>query len=581
MKRLLFFLLGPLVVFTFAASGQASPPSPASALADEYLAAYFAAYPEYGTFYRIAEADNAGLSDNSTAGVQRWQATEAALFKKLQAVNKSRLSPQDVGTYATLYEQLEGDLGCKVCKQELWAVSQMTGWQTSFSYLADVQPVETAQNRAQTLARWGRIPRYIQREISNLKEGLRTQYTAPRQNVRLVIAQLEALEQQPAAKSFFYAPARRDSTQAFAQELQRIIENEIYPQLRAYKRFLVTEYLDKAREQPSLAALPNGAACYQALLRSSTTLKSTSEAVYQDGLRAVAQREAKIKELGKKVYATDDLTKLRALMRQGTTNRFASSAALLAFSNAAVQRAKAKSGAYFNLLPTAALEIKPMPAYQKDGFSHYTPASDDGKQPATYYIQGHQFDQQNRGDVETTAFHEGYPGHHLQIGVARERLTARPLAKYIGNSGFSEGWARYTETLADEMGLYSSDRNRLSAYAGLPTGMVVDPGIHVKGWTRAQAIAYTLDKQPGMSRDQAEAYVDRIAVMPGQMTTYGVGEMFFWNLRNRARAAFGNRFDVKAFHDKCLELGSVPLQEVEQHVTAWIQQAANAPAVAK
>ena len=110
--------------------------------------------------------------------------------------------------------------------------------------------------------------------------------------------------------------------------------------------------------------------------------------------------------------------------------------------------------------------------------------------------------------------------------------------------------------------------------------MVVDPGIHFKGWTRAQAIAYTLDKQPSMVRQQAENYVDRIAVMPGQMTTYGVGEVFFWNLRTQAQAAFGTRFDVKAFHDKCLELGSVPLQEVEQHVLAWIQQAAPTPAAA-
>ena len=117
-------------------------------------------------------------------------------------------------------------------------------------------------------------------------------------------------------------------------------------------------------------------------------------------------------------------------------------------------------------------------------------------------------------------------------------------------------------------------------YSGLSTGMVVDPGIHLKGWTRAQAIAYTLDKQPSMVRQQAENYVDRIAVMPGQMTTYGVGEVFFWNLRTQAQAAFGTRFDVKAFHDKCLEFGGVPLQEVEQHVLAWIQQAAPTPAAA-
>lgn len=578
MKHFSSFVLVLALALSFSAAAQSPAPSPVAAIADDYLAQYFAAYPEAGTQYGIAQADNAGLSDNSAAGAQRWRATQTALLKRLQAVNKRGLSAVDAGTYAMLDERLEGTLGCAVCHQELWGVSQMTGWQVSLSRLADVQPVGTAQYRASTLTRWSQIPRYIQRDLDNLKEGLRTGYTAPQQNVRLVIAQLDALEAQPATQSFFYAPARRDTTKAFGQALQRLIEHDIYPQLRAYKRFLATEYLPKAREPLSVAALPNGAACYRALLRSYTTLKRSPEEVYQDGVHAVAQREAKMQELGQRVYGTADLPRLRALMRQDTTNRFASRAELLAFSTAAVERARQKAGTYFNLQPTAAVVITPMPDYQKAAFSHYTAASDDGKQPATYYIQTYGFAQQDRGSAESTAFHEAYPGHHLQIGVARERVATHPLAKYIFNSGFGEGWARYTETVADEMGLYSSDKNRLSMYARLPTGMVVDPGIHLKGWTRAQAIAYTLDKQPSMSRQQAESYVDRIAVMPGQMTTYGVGEVFFWNLRAKAQAAFGPRFDVKAFHDKCLELGGVPLQEVEQHVLAWIQQAAPSPA---
>ena len=580
MKHFSAFVLGLALAVSFSAAAPSPAPSPVAAIADDYLTQYFAAYPEAGTRYGIATADNAGLSDNSAAGAQRWRKAQTALLQRLKAVNKRGLSPVDAGTYAMLYERLEADLACAVCHQELWAVSQMTGWQVSVSNLANVQPVGTAPHRASTLARWALIPRYIQRSLDNLKEGLRTGYTAPQQNVRLVMAQLDALEAQPAAQSVFYAPARRDSTKAFGQALQRLIDAEIYPQLRAYNRFLATEYLPKAREPLSVAALPNGAACYRALLRSYTTLKRSPAAVYQDGVQAVAQREAKMREVGQKVYGTADLPRLRALMRQDTTNRFASRAELLAFSNAAVERARQTAGAYFHLQPTAAVVITPMPDYQKAGFSHYTAASDDGKQPATYYLQTHGFAQQDRGSAEKTAFHEAYPGHHLQIGVARERVATHPLAKYLFNSGFGEGWARYTETVADEMGLYSSDRNRLSVYAGLPTGMVVDPGVHLKGWTRAQAIAYTLDKQPTYSRQQAEDYVDRIAVMPGQMTTYGVGEVFFWNLRAKAQAAFGPRFDVKTFHDKCLELGGVPLQEVEQHVLTWIQQAAPTPTTA-
>jgi uncharacterized protein (DUF885 family) len=259
-------------------------------------------------------------------------------------------------------------------------------------------------------------------------------------------------------------------------------------------------------------------------------------------------------------------------MRLDTANRFPSKQEVVDFSNAAIARAKKKIPAYFGLIPTAPLEIKPMPDYQKAKSSNYSPAPDDGSRPAVYYIQLFQFDQQDRGEVEKTAFHESYPGHHLQIALSRELLQSHTIGKYIFNSGFAEGWARYTETLSDEMGLYTSDRNRLSAYAGLPTGMVVDPGIHLKGWTREQAIEYTLEKQTSMTRKMAEAYVDRIAISPGQMTTYGVGETIFLTLRKRAQSALGEQFDLKTFHNRCLELGTIPLNMLEQHISDWLKK---------
>jgi uncharacterized protein (DUF885 family) len=172
--------------------------------------------------------------------------------------------------------------------------------------------------------------------------------------------------------------------------------------------------------------------------------------------------------------------------------------------------------------------------------------------------------------VESLSFHEAYPGHHLQIALAQERSAAHPVTRYIGNSGFVEGWARYTETLANEMGLYSSDRNTLEMLSGLPTGMVVDPGIHAMGWTREEAIEYTLSKQTHWTPEAAATYVDRIVVWPGQMTTYGAGELEFIRLRRQAEAALGDDFDIKEFHDRALGNGSVTLGMLRRQISDWL-----------
>jgi uncharacterized protein (DUF885 family) len=170
---------------------------------------------------------------------------------------------------------------------------------------------------------------------------------------------------------------------------------------------------------------------------------------------------------------------------------------------------------------------------------------------------------------ESTAFHEAWPGHHLQLALARERPEAHRITRLLGNTAFVEGWARYAERLADEIGLYSSDTTRLALYLRLPTGMVVDPGIHAMGWTRDRAIEYTMAQQ-GWDQDRAAAYVDRIAVWPGQMTTYGLGELEIRRRRAEAERHLGDRFDIRAFHDAVLGNGSITLLMLQQALQRWL-----------
>jgi uncharacterized protein (DUF885 family) len=287
----------------------------------------------------------------------------------------------------------------------------------------------------------------------------------------------------------------------------------------------------------------------------------------------VALRESRIAEIGKRVYGTGDLAEIRKRLRSESSNRFSTRDELLAYTTAAIERARTSAPRWFNQLPKAVVVIKPVPEYQEQSSTaRYMPASDDRKVPGTYFVNLYQPEKQSKGATESVAFHETYPGHHLQIALAQEQVSSHPLLRYLGNSGFTEGWARYSETLAAEMGLYSSELNLLEMLSAPPTGMVVDPGIHGMGWTREQAIEYALSKQVGMTPEEAGAYVDRIVIWPGQMVTYGAGESEIVRLRGEAERTLGAEFDIRAFHDRVLGRGAVTLTMLRAQVSAWIKE---------
>jgi uncharacterized protein (DUF885 family) len=287
----------------------------------------------------------------------------------------------------------------------------------------------------------------------------------------------------------------------------------------------------------------------------------------------VAARQAKIRELGERVWGISDLAEIRERLRTDPSNNFRSREEILEVTRDAVERARQLAPQWFGRLPQAVAVVEPLPAYQeKSGYSQYVPGSEDGSRPGIYQINLLRAETADRGNALSVAFHETYPGHHLQIALSQERPAAHPITRLLYNSGYAEGWGRYAETLADEMGLYGTDRNRLSYLSGLPTGMVVDPAIHALGWSRQQAIDYVVSMQAGMTESGAASYVDRIAVMPGQMATYGVGEQEILALREEAGLALGDLYDVREFHDRVLENGSITLGMLRQRIERWIAE---------
>jgi uncharacterized protein (DUF885 family) len=459
-----------------------------------------------------------------------------------------------------------------VCRDELWTVSQMTGWQIGYGYLVTIQPVGSDEARREAVARWATLPKYIDTEIANLREGMRQGYTAPGLNVRIVIGEVRTLAESPLKDSPFDSPAQRDSAPEFKKAYEALVSGDINAAARRYVSFLEREYLPAARQSIGVSAIPNGAACYQSSIRSYSTLPASAQQVHQTGLAQMEQLTKEMQTIGEKSFGTADVPQLLQRVRTDRRYMFKSREDLISYSKAALDRARAAAPKWFGLTPKADVRLEPYPAYrEKTGPNEYNPPAEDGSHPGLFYVSAYQAEKKSRVTIESTAFHETIPGHHMQVALALERTEIHPIGRYIYNSGYVEGWGLYAERLADEMHLYSSDLDRLgmvSSQAFRAARLVVDTGIHSMGWTREQAIDYML-KHTAEPADSVAAEVDRYIILPGQATAYMLGMLEIRAARDEAEKRMGSRFGIRAFHDRVLEDGSVPLTFLRDKIAAW------------
>ena len=542
------------------------------ALADAYLAAYFDRYPDQGTYFGVPGRHHDRLPDNSLTAQKAWEAKEDAWLTEARAIDASTIEAAPLrATYAITREALESSIGSRVCRSELWNVSQMTGWQVSFGYLVTIQPVGTEEARQEALARWSALPKYLETEITNLREGLRLKYTAPKLNVRIVIEQINTLLSS-SSESPFVSPAERDKDPAFNKVYRELFQSRLMDAFKKYRDFLENEYLPAAREDVAVSANPDGLACYNASVRAFSTLPVQAKSVHETGQREVDTLTGEMRGIAERSFHTSDVPALMQRMRTDRQFMFKNREELIQYSQAALARAKAAVPNWFGLLPKADVRIDPYPKYrEKNGSNEYNPPAEDGSRPGLFYINAYLAEKKSKAPAESTAFHETIPGHHLQIAIALERRDIHPIGRYIINSGFVEGWGLYAERLADEMKLYSSDLDRLgmlSSQTFRASRLVVDTGIHTMGWTRQQAIDYMLTHTAEAAED-VSAEVDRYIVWPGQATAYMLGMLEIRQSREEAQQAMGSRFDIKAFHDRVLEDGAVPITFLSSKIRSW------------
>jgi uncharacterized protein (DUF885 family) len=553
-------------------------PEPADArvraLADAYLDGFFDRNPDAVTVYGVPGRHHDKLPDNSFDALKTWQAKEDGWLAQAKQIDPATITAEPLrATYAIVREALEGSIAARVCRNELWTVSQfVNGWQVQDGYLVTIQPVGTDEARKEALARWSRLPRYIDTEIANLREGLKAGYSAPKGNVLIVIDQMNSLIATPTAESPFDSPSVRDKTPEFQKQFDLLMREQIVPAFKRYRDFLEKEYLPAAREAIAVSANPNGAACYDASVRYHSSLPVTSKDVHATGLQQVERLDAEMKAIGQRSFNTSNVPKLLQRARTDKKYLFKSREDLISYSQAALSRAKSKMHDWFGLLPKADVVIQPYPKFrEKSGPNEYNPPAEDGSRPAVFFINAYQAEKKSRVEAESTAFHETIPGHHLQGAIALERKEIHPIGRYLGNSGYMEGWALYAERLADEMKLFSSDLDRLgmlSSQALRASRLVVDSGIHTLGWTRQQAIDYMLAHTAEDPGDVASE-VDRYIIYPGQATAYMLGQLEISKARDEAQHLMGPKFDIKSFHDRVLEDGAVPVSFLHEKIKAW------------
>ena len=562
------FLLSLLIISTACTNEEPPKESSIDDLADAYLERSIARFPEDKYYLDLPIEDHSLFSSNRLEDLDKWEKFEDSLYAELAKIDESAVSSQaNQITYWLLKEELESSIGLRVCKRELWDVNHRWNFYSSWLGVAEFQPVGNDTLRAQAIQRWEKFPEYVDIEIEKLKAGITQGYSMPKEIVELVIPQVEVLINYSLEESPFMSPAQRDSTARFEQAWSKLITEQINPALSKYADYLQDEYLEQARAEGSVLELPKGDACYLAYIRSSTTTTKSGQEIFDLGLEIVQANKETIEGLGKDLYQLDDFEAIIARIDTDSTLYFKTSDEILAYNNSILETARKECKNWFDLMPSSEVTIKPYLPHEY-GSGSYEGATDNT--PAYFRINLKNPEQQTYYNNEKLSFHEAYPGHHLQLGIERDIEGLHPIRETIGFQSYVEGWARYSEQLSEEMGLYNYEASLINRRAWPSRGMVIDPALHLQLWPRDSIINFMMAS--GMSEISATNLYRRSLVYPAQLTSYDVGGEEIKALRKLAEERLQDNFDIKEFHNKILENGSIPLSALRLQIEQWIAQ---------
>ncbi len=557
----------------------------------------------------LAEVDQQDLALNPQAAVLRgdlknagqfgdlisddyYRAAEALLraqLKAFAAIDRAQLVGQervayDMWQYQASYALRQYDEGLVKIARRL-PIDHLLGMHLAFAQFSSGSagaPYRTLTDYADGLSRVDGFVVYLDRAIARMREGLRHGHVLQRDISSKVIAQLdEALALTPQA-SPFYGPIN-SMPQSFSEadherlrtDYREVIASKINPAFTRLRDFMRSEYLPASRVgSPGMSAMPGGTAYYGYQLEAHTTLRMNADAIHRLGLGEVARIREQMQRVRQQVGFKGTLAQFFEVLKTDAKFKFASKQALLGAYKAVGQRVDRVLPRFFAQLPASKLDFAAVPAEQEKSASgaYYIVGTPEGDRPGVFYVNTSELP--TRTSVRTTALylHEALPGHHLQLSLAQENTGLPPTLRFAWNAGYGEGWALYAEWLGHEMGLYDDPIQhfgQLDMAIFRAARMVVDTGLHAKGWSRDRAIDY-LGANTSLDRPYIALEVDRYIVWPGQACAYKLGDLKIRALRRQAEHTLGNRFDVREFHAQVLGSGALPLHVLERKIKDWI-----------
>jgi uncharacterized protein (DUF885 family) len=542
--------------------------------------------PEYATYLGDKRYDDQ-LSDFSPRAYNDSLARGRVFIQRLSAIDTTGLSHQEQLSAQLMLRSLIEDQEAAPFKEWELSVNQYEGLQLDLPQLVEHTSFDTAADYDHYTARLAKVPLAFSQIMTNLQSGLDDHRTTPQFLMQKALAETQAIAAQKPADTPFALPLKKFPASISAADRKRIsddmlnaITTQVLPTYQRFAKFLSVTYIPNCRTEPGISSLPDGEAYYTFRIRQSTTLDKSAAEIHQIGLDEVARDQTEMLAIVHKLGFADQAS-FTAALKANPKLHPTSADALIATYKGYIAQMQPRLPQLFGTLPKAKLEVIAMPDYmapnQPQAF--YDQGTPDGKRPGQVDINTYQFADRSLADVEAVAYHEGIPGHHLQISIEQELTGLPTFRQQAYYTAYTEGWALYSERLGKEIGFYQdpySDYGRLEADMWRAIRLVVDTGVHSQHWTRQQMVDY-FHHYSSLDETNIQSEVDRYIAWPAQALGYKMGQLKILELRDRAKSALGPKFDLKAFHDVVLDSGALPLDVLESQVDAWIQSQLPAP----
>jgi len=547
-----------------------------NALFDEQFESDLRDFPERATAFGDYRY-NDRLAEYSLEAIVQRNKTNASFLARLQAVSTAGFSDQDRLSHDLLVRVLEQRIADFYLKEYEMPINQQNGIHTGLADLPLSVPLNSVKHYEDYIARLHQIPRVLSQTTEVLRAGMKDKLMP----VRFLIEKLPVQCQGIIDADPFLLPTKKYPADISAEDQKRLtqqitdaINSDVIPAYKTFAAFLRTEYAPAGRTALSITSLPDGAKRYENDIYARTTTRMTPDEIHQLGLREIDRIQAEMTTVAKKAGFAD-LASFRASLKTNPKYIPTSAEQILDDFRRYIAQMEPKLPQLFTLLPKSPVTVEAIPAFQAAAATHYVTGTPDGKRPGRVVVATSNFAERTLIDDEATAYHEGIPGHHMQLSV-QQQLAGLPKFRLhsLGFTAYIEGWALYAEQLGKEVGFYQdpvSDYGRLSSELFRAVRLVVDTGIHSKGWTRDQVVDF-FRKSGAVDEPTIQSETDRYIAWPAQALSYKLGQLKFRELRVRAQKELGPKFDIRTFHDEMLNGGTLPLDLLDARTNEWIAE---------